>query len=228
MTDPWTERLSEYLDEGLSARERAGLEAHLAGCPDCSSTLEELRGVRERARNLGNTGPGRDLWAGIEARIAAGPRPMHHSGPRLVAEPSRRFSFSLPQLLAACLAVALLGGGTMWVALHRAQPAASPPVARNLTPADSAVSPQALVGARYAAAVTELEKAYAAKRAAMDPATLRVVDSNLKLLDDACGQARAAIAADPTNDYLYGHLADTLRRKLNLLRRATSIANSQT
>jgi len=37
------ERLSDWLDEALSARERSELGAHLDGCPDCRRELERLR-----------------------------------------------------------------------------------------------------------------------------------------------------------------------------------------
>jgi predicted anti-sigma-YlaC factor YlaD len=45
MTDAWSERLSEYLDGGLSETERAEAEAHLQHCADCRSLLAELKDV---------------------------------------------------------------------------------------------------------------------------------------------------------------------------------------
>lgn len=41
------EQLPEYLSGTLSARRRAEVEAHLAGCEDCADELELLRLVRE-------------------------------------------------------------------------------------------------------------------------------------------------------------------------------------
>ncbi|MGH7629297.1 MAG: anti-sigma factor family protein, partial [Gemmatimonadales bacterium] len=60
MTDPWTHRLSEYLDGDLTAAERAALERHLAACPACSTTLAELTRVVMRARALPAPPPGSD------------------------------------------------------------------------------------------------------------------------------------------------------------------------
>src|SRR5437016_4282197 len=72
MNDRWSDRLSDYLDDQLDAAERAAIETHLATCDDCAHTLEALREVTAQARRLENAAPARDLWRGIEARIAAG------------------------------------------------------------------------------------------------------------------------------------------------------------
>ena len=37
------ELMTEYLDDVLPARDRARLEAHLAGCPHCAEHLAQLR-----------------------------------------------------------------------------------------------------------------------------------------------------------------------------------------
>lgn len=46
------EYLSEYLDGGLSAAERAEVEAHLAGCPRCRADLASLRLTVQLVRQL--------------------------------------------------------------------------------------------------------------------------------------------------------------------------------
>ncbi len=49
--DLFTDRLSDYLDgEELSATERAAIEAHLATCGACRTTLAELEAVAARGR----------------------------------------------------------------------------------------------------------------------------------------------------------------------------------
>ncbi len=35
--------MASYLDDALTARDRARLEAHLAGCPHCSEYLAQIR-----------------------------------------------------------------------------------------------------------------------------------------------------------------------------------------
>ena len=56
----------------------------------------------------------------------------------------------------------------------------------------------------------------------LDPETVRVVEENLQVIDDAIAEARAALARDPANGYLFRHLDQTLTRKVDLLRRAAS------
>ena len=50
MSDMWTERLSDYVDDELAPEQRAALAAHLEGCAECSATLADLRRVAARAR----------------------------------------------------------------------------------------------------------------------------------------------------------------------------------
>ena len=45
MNDPWTDRLSEYLDGELSPADTAELEKHLAGCTACREIVAGLRDV---------------------------------------------------------------------------------------------------------------------------------------------------------------------------------------
>ena len=71
MSDPWTDRLSDYLDDELPPAERAELEAHLRRCVACGAVLADLRRIVVRAQGLEDRAPDRDLWPGIAARIGA-------------------------------------------------------------------------------------------------------------------------------------------------------------
>ena len=80
---------------------------------------------------------------------------------------------------------------------------------------------------RTDAAIAELQDALSRNESRLDTSTVRVVRENLALIDRAIAQARAALDADPANAYLNLHLADTMRRKLELLRRVNAIAAAQ-
>jgi hypothetical protein len=76
----------------------------------------------------------------------------------------------------------------------------------------------------YAAAVADLERVLAEGRGRLDTTTVRVIEQNLATIDRAIAEAQRALAADSGNMYLNTHLAETMRRKLELLRQAASLA----
>jgi len=217
-----SDRLSDYLDnEDLSAAERADIEAHLAECGECRATLAELRAVASIAASLPDAPPTTDLWAGVANRLPA-------TESKVVSFRSpRRFSFTLPQLVAAGLALIVLSGGMVWIA-RLGDPRATLPavVAENVPPE---ASEESLVRASFAdsqfdAAVADLERVLAEHRNRLDPDTIRILEENLLSIDQAIEQSRKALRADPANVYLNNHFAASRNRKLALLRRASALA----
>jgi len=239
--DPWSDRLSEYVDGEMAAPDRERLESHLAGCPSCAVTLAALRDVVARARALEDVPPAADLWPGIAAQLA--PRgQIARSRPGTIREGGpwwmRRFDLALPQLAAAAVVLVTLSAGAVWLALRGAAPpmapggagrAASVPAAAGKGPAGAVggVSAAALEDPRYDAAVADLERTLEEGRGKLDPRTLRVIEANLQIIDRAIEDARRAVAADPGNTWLRSHLASTMKRKVDLLRSATMIAAAQ-
>jgi len=219
----WTERLSEYLDGELAPDERAACDAHLASCPDCRIVLEELQLVASLARTDENVWPAQNLWPGILARIAS---------PRVVdfaAHAPRRISFTLPQLaLAASLLIAVSAG----VAYVGAGRVASRPTSQEtpiqamgepMMPPSADIAPANFADAQFDRAVTDLERILVEQRDELDPRTVMVIERNLAAIDAAIQEARAALASDPANPFLNSHLADARRRKIELLRHATTL-----
>jgi anti-sigma factor RsiW len=227
MSDRWTDQLSDYLDGELSEGERVTLEAHLQTCDECSELLAELRAVIARARTLEELPPRRDLWPGIAQRIAAttGPADIVELGSH--RHRSRRWSFSMPQLAAAGIALMTLSGGTVWLVRGPAQPNATTPVvtapAGPMPVINAAADPRGAADQSYAQAVADLERVLASGRGQLDTTTVRVIEQNLAAIDRAIAQAQRALNADPANLYLNTHLTETMRRKLDLLRQAAAL-----
>jgi anti-sigma factor RsiW len=221
MMDKWTDRLSDYIDGEVGAKEAEALEAHLLQCADCGRTLHELRAVVARAGQVIDRPPANDLWQGIAARIAETEQGASDAT-------KRRFSFSVPQLAAASVALMLMSAGTMYVMVNdREQPFAQQiderPASRL---ADS--SPGARTAANYSGAIDELEAALENGRTQLDTSTVRVLETNLRAIDVAIADARQALSRDPDNQYLNRYLDQTIQRKVQLLRRATGILRAQT
>ena len=63
--------LPDYLEGTLDGSPRASVERHLRECVRCAGLVRDLENIRDEAAALTDLVPSRDLWAGIEARIAA-------------------------------------------------------------------------------------------------------------------------------------------------------------
>ncbi len=230
MHEEWTDKLSEYLDGELADAERYAVESHLAGCPTCAAVLEDLKRVVARAQALDSRPPRADLWGGIADRIDTGrPAVVTEFRPRI----RRTFAFTLPQLAAAAALMMAVSGGIVWAVFGRtgvrdgrapnpaAQTAAAPPT--TASDADPQIATVSFADAQYDAAVVELERAVEKGRGRLDANTIAIVQHNLEIIDQAIEQARQALAADPANSYLSGHLVEARRRKLDLLRRTAAL-----
>jgi hypothetical protein len=236
MTDQWTDRLSEYLDDELTPDERAAVEGHLSHCVACGAALADLKRIVARARALEDRPPARDLWPAIAARIGAAPPPADR-GDVVALDATRRrrrWSFSLPELAAAGIALMALSGGAAWL-LHpggtpptavATRPTAAPALSPTGSPRVALTSSRRAAGQSYDAAVADLEGVLTAGRGRLDSTTVRVIERNLATIDSAIAQAQRAVAADSANVYLNSHLAETMRRKLELLRQAAALVSS--
>ena len=244
MHEEWTDQLSDYLDDELEGAEREAVEQHLRGCADCRAVLNDLKRVVAQAQTIPPRPPEADLWAGIAERITEF-QPTATVVP-FAARTGRRVALTMPQLAAAAVVLMAASAGIAWqiadrsgrtgnagmVAAAGAQPSNN---ARDASTA--AVAPGADVAtgasivqvgyadAQYDAAVADLEKALTLGRGRLDTSTIAIVEHNLQIIDQAIAQAREALAADPANSYLSGHLVEARRRKLDLLRRATELTS---
>jgi hypothetical protein len=167
--------------------------------------------------------PDTDLWPGIQARIGA------------PSAPARRVvSFTLPQLAMAATLLIAVSAGVSWLALAprpagTTGAAAEPVIQAVVDPRETEqpdVQRATFADAQYDAAVADLERILRNESERLDPATVMVIERNLRAIDTAIREARAALDADPANTYLNSHLADARRRKIELLRRAAGLSTT--
>jgi anti-sigma factor RsiW len=191
-------RLDARADDTLSRTELTAVEAHLAGCEACRREAEALERLLAETRALPRSiMPERELWDGIEARLA--PR-----GGAVTALPTRRRTPLRPMLLAAAIAGILLGGTAVALVLRRA-------------PADPAFVAEQQ---RYLEASAELARALAQEPGHLAPETQAVVRRSLAIVDQAIAEAEAALTDDPGNRALEQMLLARYAQRLELLRRA--------
>jgi hypothetical protein len=159
--------------------------------------------------------PDRDLWPGVQARLA--PRP-------------RVISFTLAELAMAATLLMAVSAGVSWLAFRpaRSAPPEGPVIRADAEPVNGArpdAVPADFADEQFDAAVTDLERVLREERDRLDPRTVIVIERNLRAIDDAIREARTALDQDPGNPYLNSHLADARRRKLDLLRRAAALSS---
>jgi hypothetical protein len=181
--------------------------------------LDDLRAVVATARGLPELPPSRDLWPEVAERTS-GVLPLRAR----VARPAP----SWVRLAAAAALFAAVGSGVTWFALAGRTGGAPVTVATG-EPAPGEATPRTVSERPRGtdAAVAELEAILRQGESRLDSATVRIVTENLARIDTAIVQAQRALAADPSNAYVSRHLADTERRKVELLRTAARIVQSQ-
>ncbi len=184
--------------------------------PAQDDLLEATDPLAMAVARLRDVAPADDLWPGVAQRLE----------PR--AKKRRVVSFTLPQLAMAATLLIAVSAGVSWLALApRTTNVASEPAIRAVAePRESArpdIAPASFADAQYDAAVADLERVLRDESQRLDPQTVMVIERNLRAIDGAIREARAALDADPANTYLNSHLAEARQRKLELLRRAAGL-----
>ena len=212
------ERIDAYVDGTLSDIERHELEAHLHACDRCRAELEGIRAVVARAARLPREiAPTTDRWGDLRTRI-------HAVAARPAAQPPSRLWASRPlvRLAAAIVLTAALSSGVTMLLVRPAKELA-PPVA-GVSPAGAASVAQ--LERHYAGVTQELAAELEARRGELSPVAIATVERNLRVIDEALAEARAALALEPDNPTLVRMLAAAYEHKLDLLRQATRLSPS--
>jgi len=213
------EKLSALVDGEVAGPELAAAEAHLTACAECRSAYDALLGIKRHAGALDDRPPERDLWPGVAARLS------READVVPLAPRRRRLAFSIPQLAAAALVLMSVSAGAVLLATHAGRTATFPAAALSTPGAGPMAGLASAKGVQsYDAAIRDLENALATRRSTLDSGTVRAVQQSLSIIDGAIRQAEAALAQDPNSMYLNSHLEHALGRKLEVLRRVTTLA----
>lgn len=259
------EALPDYLEGTLDGSLRSAVEGHLRECVRCTGLVRDLRGIEAEAAKLPDLAPSRDLWQGIETRIAAPVIPLAARPER-----SRRLAPTWMGIAAAALIVATAGitytltarsfrGSNPAVAMGPAivtQPNAgdsstpsevgigteapqqssqpSPTAPRTTNVNRAATEPQSggvaqLVRqeipseAVYSKEIAALQHIVNDRRTQLDSSTVAIIERNLRIIDVAIEQSKAALAKDPASRLLSDQLTRALDKKVELLRRAAML-----
>ena len=228
MKHPEPQLLSGLLDGDLSPFQLREVEDHLSGCPGCRILYRELKEVQERARKLPDRIPDRDLWPEIAQAIGSGQSAeaeVIELHPWMHNEPGRKrsggFKISYLHAAAAALALALFSGGTGALLTGYGDHSGSVqiPALNPWMEMVSQVTPELDSNTRE---VARLEELLGQHRDELDPVTVRILEKNLGIIDQAIRESVQALQGDPGNLFLETHLARAVETKASYLREATA------
>lgn len=219
MTDHISEeRLNDWLDGKLGARERQEIQEHIASCAACAAEADRLRRIIERVRALPKeitVPPG--VWRVVESRMYE-----KRAKATVVAWLGRN-----PLPVAASIAVLLVGGALLIAALHGRGVPHSISV-RDAGDAGRAAALQELARAEkeFDAAETRLQALLEVNRDALPPDAVVALDASLASLDLATSRIREASRESPEQPRLTRRVRQIHLQKLALLERAIRISRS--
>ena len=261
----------DYLEGTLDDSRRASVEQHLGECVRCASLLRDIENISKEAAAMPDLVPSRDLWQGIEARIAAPVIP-------LAARPERQRRFAPAWMgVAAAALIVSTAGITYMLTARSIRPgqnnavaqispsttmpesnrgsdsgvtAPSPDVGVTSTRPDGSPSrfaPSEVTPGRprtpaslasksnadrahsdlvYGREIDMLQRIVSQRRTQLDSSTVAIIERNLKIIDAAIEQSRAALASDPASRMLDKQLTHALDKKVELLRTAAMLPAS--
>ncbi len=193
-------------------------DTHRASCAECTALWAELDAISAEAAKLPTLTPSRDLWSGIEARLGA---------QTTAARPSRWMgSQGFRLALAASLLVAVSSGIT-WQLATSSAPLDSAATAPTTTAPTAEPSAQLVAFEETVSdmdrEIAGLEQVLSERRSLLDPRTVEVLETNIKLIDEAIAESRRALEADPASHYLATQYTRAYTSKLTLLRDAATL-----
>jgi hypothetical protein len=204
------EQLNDLIDGLLEPSEREVVTTHLENCAHCADAAARLRTLMTMTAALPRSvEPPAGTWEAIAARTT-------QAG---LARRTALRQLRGPLMAAAVLIVALTAGLTS--VLLRGRETTAPPIAE-LTPTGAGT----LVVAEEAYQ-REFERVlgeFRARSDQLDPASVAIVEENLRIIEQALSSARAALEADPANRELPVLITDTHRKRIDIVERALRLS----
>jgi hypothetical protein len=209
-------QINDYAD-GIVSDDVA---AHIAACAECAADVGRMRALLQDMAALPlSIAPERDLRAGIWQQIDASTEVDE------VARKRTQSPMRSPR-------------GTLWAARYRLAAAAvlliavssivtfmlvernTPQVGGEFTNTVLLASDAHALEREYSDELQELQTIVRNSRGTLAPETTKILEDNLKIIDNAIGEARAALQADPNSGMLVEMLRSAYQKKLELLRQA--------
>jgi hypothetical protein len=243
--------INEYLEGTLDPGQRADVEFHLEGCDECRQTVDALSAVRRLAAGLKPIEPPSRAWTDIEHALRERLQATSGRGQQEQQEPGRAATGWLRRLrftsagsaseaaasrwrwagVAALAAVVLLAAAIGLLSGRLLDRGTAPQVAvAPSTPqpdtSDAAQSVEAELRQaeeHYQKAITGLEQIASAEKGTLDPTTAATLEKSLAVVDQAIGESRTALKAQPASELAQQSLLDNFKAKIALLQETVAL-----
>jgi hypothetical protein len=153
---------------------------------------------------------------------------------RAVRQPDAQYTASTGPIESAPVVVEPEGGGdSSGATVVSGGPDSTEPASAGARPRTPAIggTPTARLArsateAVYDKEIASLQAIMSWRRAELDPATAAIIDRNLRIIDAAIAQSKAALRRDPASSMLGDQLTHALDKKVELLRTAAMLPSS--
>jgi hypothetical protein len=201
-----------FADGSMPDARARELDAHLRECAACADDVARLKRLMTRiAATPQPDAPLDEMWPGIRSRIEQS-KVVVLDG----AAASRRRTFTARHL---GIVAGLVAAAAVAAVLLRPSEKIRPDL--DVTPRNSASTGITVADSltTYEEEARTLLNRLELQRAMLRPETVASIDRDLKVIDDAIAELKAAIANDPRNPALRQLLAASYRQKVDLLKR---------
>jgi hypothetical protein len=223
----YSDAIAQSADGALDPATQRALERHVEGCEACRALVADLRTIQAAAFTLDRHEPHPHVLAAIRARLATEAVPAQRG--RLLAWPTSRTAWA-GWAAAAALVIATAAG--IYPLLPTGAPhvgtqadAANPGDEPGDDPVASLVQELEAAAAHYDKAIQDLEQITRSDSGALDPQLAGVLQKNLQVIDQAIGESRAAVKAQPASANAQESLFDAMRSKVALLQQTIELIN---
>ena len=227
------ERLQDQIDGTLDPVVARELDAHLEACAPCRALAADLAAIADAGAALDPIAVPEHVWLQLAGRWR---REQSASGgvygaPAAAPAP-RRYTAFHALAAAAMLAVAAGGGWIAWratetsgeVILERPREVAASNADTSVL-VESARNDLEAAEQLYTRAIAGLEQAAQGQKALLEPQVAANIDATLGVLDQAIGESRAAVQAQPLSTEARESLFEALRKKVALLQNTISLVS---
>jgi predicted anti-sigma-YlaC factor YlaD len=210
------ELISDYIDGGLELGEQSNVERHLADCEPCRAVRDDLLQIVHFSQQLPVQSPSRALWPRISADLVdLQPGFWTRTLRWLAGFQTQKFNFSVPQLIAAAAALAIIISTGVIISRRDNVPAQLANVSA-VAPSDVTPLSQADLQ-QLEKQISQLSQAVEQRKESWDPELRTAFERNLLYIDQSLVECRHQLKDNPADNVSQELMLNAYREKVRLL-----------